>query len=143
MTAFDEVDERYMRIALEQAYFGFQANEVPVGAVLIYQEQVIASAYNQPISLSDPTAHAEILALRKAALHLNNYRLVDCTLYVTLKPCAMCAGAIIHARVKRVVFAAPDEKESVNHCVHYEQGLLKEESAVLLRKFFRERREKR
>jgi tRNA(adenine34) deaminase len=140
MTAFSEFDESCMRLAMEQAQLARQANEVPVGAVVCYQQQVIAAAYNQPISLSDPTAHAEILALRQAARYLGNYRLVDCHLYVTLAPCPMCAGAITHARVKRVVFAAPDERGCVNHTAHYEQGLLQEESAILLRSFFKARR---
>lgn len=136
----NERDEVYMRLALAQAKLADQAGEVPVGAVLVYQDQVIARAYNQPIALSDPSAHAEILALRAAGQYLKNYRLLDCTLYVSLQPCMMCMGAIRHARLKRVVYAAPDEKEPVNYALIEEQGPLQAESASLLKQFFRERR---
>lgn len=136
----NEKDEVYMRLALAQAQQGAQAGEVPVGAVLVYQDHVIAQAYNQPIALSDPSAHAEILVLRQAGQYVNNYRLLDCVLYVTLQPCMMCMGAIQHARIKCVVFAAPDEKEAVNHGVSYHGGVLGEESALILKAFFRQRR---
>jgi tRNA(adenine34) deaminase len=125
-----------------------------VGAVLMRQGQVIATGYNRPITTHDPTAHAEIVALRHAATLLGNYRLPECELYVTLEPCAMCAMAMMHARLKRVVFAAPDPKTGVagsvldlfaqaqlNHHTGVQGGLLGEASAKLLREFFAERRE--
>src|ERR1700760_1883930 len=111
----DSVDERAMQWALDQAQNAWLAGEVPVGAVIVRDDeqgmpQVIATGYNRPITTSDPTAHAEIVALRHAAQLLGNYRLPECTLYVTLEPCAMCAMALLHARLKRVVFGAPDPK---------------------------------
>ena len=100
----------FMQQALDQAKAAEQAGEVPIGAVLVYQDKVIAAAHNQPITHQDPTAHAEILVLRNAAKFLNNYRLVDTILYVTLEPCAMCAAAMVHARVKHLVYGASDTK---------------------------------
>lgn len=127
--------------------------EVPVGAVLVKEGIAIAEGCNCPISTNDPTAHAEIVVLRAGGLALNNYRLVDTTLYVTLEPCAMCMAAIVHARVKRLVFGAYDPKrgavcsalhlaeaEFMNHAVEWEGGVLEEECAGLLRQFFRRRR---
>ena len=103
-------DEHWMRLALAQAQAAAQAGEVPVGAVLVRGDQLIATGRNAPVAGHDPTAHAEIIALRAAAQQLGNYRLEDCTLYVTLEPCAMCSGALLHARLSRVVYGAADPK---------------------------------
>jgi tRNA(adenine34) deaminase len=150
---FTPADESAMRIALDQAHNAWLAGEVPVGAVIMREGQVIATGYNRPITTHDPTAHAEIVALRHAAQLLENYRLPDCELYVTLEPCAMCAMALMHARFKRVVFAAPDPKTGVagsvldlfghrqlNHHTQIVGGLLAEPAAKLLKAFFAERR---
>ncbi|MCB1800889.1 MAG: tRNA adenosine(34) deaminase TadA [Gammaproteobacteria bacterium] len=149
-----EQDEAYMRRALELARRAEQAGEVPVGALIVAGCQVIGQGWNQPIGRNDPTAHAEVMALRDAATALENYRLPGTTLYVTLEPCAMCAGAIVHARVDRVVFGATDPRagaagsrfdllpsdERFNHRTTCEGGLLADESAEMLRAFFRARR---
>lgn len=150
---FTNRDESFMQRALFLAEEAARNQEVPVGAVLVANDNIIAESYNQPISLCDPSAHAEIIALRKGALILNNYRLVDTTLYVTLEPCLMCVGAITHARVKRVVFGAYDKRagavesvfpiginENLHHRVKYEGGLFETESVALLQKFFKARR---
>src|SRR5688572_3711975 len=147
-------DEYAMRIALDQAQNAWLVGEVPVGAVITRGGQVIATGYNRPITTHDPTAHAEIVALRHAATLLENYRLPECELFVTLEPCAMCAMALMHARLKRVVFAARDPKTGVagsvidlfgqpqlNHHTAIEGGLMADASAQLLRDFFNERRE--
>ncbi|MBT9458699.1 MAG: tRNA adenosine(34) deaminase TadA [Burkholderiaceae bacterium] len=146
-------DAYAMRLALDQAHNALLVGEVPVGAVIMRGGQVIATGYNRPITTHDPTAHAEIVALRHAAQLLGNYRLPECELFVTLEPCAMCAMALMHARFKRVVFAAPDPKTGVagsvldlfadkrlNHHTHVQGGVLAEASAQLLRDFFAERR---
>jgi len=146
-------DEFAMRLALDQAHNAWLAGEVPVGAVIMRAGQVIATGYNRPITTHDPTAHAEIVALRHAAQLLENYRLPECELYVTLEPCAMCAMALMHARFKRVVFAAPDPKTGVagsvtdlfalpqlNHHTHVVGGVLAEPASQLLKQFFAERR---
>ena len=146
-------DEQYMRLALDLAQQGAVTGEVPVGAVLVLNGEIIAQGYNQPISACDPTAHAEIVAMRKAAAQLSNYRLIDTTLYVTLEPCAMCAGAMVQARVKRLVFGASEPRSGasgsvmdvlsvpdLNHRLEVVSGVLREESANILRKFFREKR---
>lgn len=146
-------DEHAMRIALDQAHNAWLAGEVPVGAVIMRQGQVIATGYNRPITTHDPTAHAEIVALRHASQLLENYRLPECELYVTLEPCAMCAMALMHARFKRVVFAAPDPKTGVagsvldlfgnrqlNHHTQIVGGVLAEPASALLKQFFAERR---
>jgi tRNA(adenine34) deaminase len=111
--AWSAQDEAFMRIALDQAHNAWLAGEVPVGAVIVRQGQVLATGYNRPITTHDPTAHAEVVALRHASQLLENYRLPECELYVTLEPCAMCAMALMHARFKRVVFAATDPKTGV------------------------------
>ncbi|HEY1395334.1 tRNA adenosine(34) deaminase TadA [Roseateles sp.] len=150
----DPADEYAMRLALDQAQNAWLVGEVPVGAVIMRAGQVIATGYNRPITTHDPTAHAEIVALRHAAQLLGNYRLPECELYVTLEPCAMCAMAMMHARLKRVVFAAPDPKTGVagsvldlfgqrqlNHHTALHGGVLADASSRLLREFFAERRE--
>jgi tRNA(adenine34) deaminase len=149
-------DIPFMQRALELARLAEAAGEVPVGAVLVLDGQIIGEGWNQPIGRHDPSAHAEIMALRDAGSRLQNYRLPDTTLYVTLEPCPMCAGAIVHARVARVVFAAADPRSGAagsvfdllpsdqrfNHRTECEGGLLAEQSSQLLRNFFRTRRVK-
>ena len=147
-------DEHAMRLALDQAQNARLVGEVPVGAVIMRGGQLIATGYNRPITEHDPTAHAEIVALRHAAQLLANYRLPECELFVTLEPCAMCAMALLHARFKRVVFGASDPKtgaagsvvdlfasSQLNHRTELTQGVLAEECGQLLRDFFAERRE--
>ncbi|MBP7823580.1 tRNA adenosine(34) deaminase TadA [Pseudomonas fluvialis] len=147
------LDAQFMAEALEQARLGAQLGEVPVGAVLVRDGEVLGRGFNQPIASRDPSAHAEMVALRAAALAVDNYRLPGSTLYVTLEPCSMCAGLIVHARVARLVYAASEPRAGVassrgqffqqdflNHRVLVEGGLLAEESAELLRGFFRARR---
>jgi tRNA(adenine34) deaminase len=149
----DEIDLRWMQHALGLAQRAGSAGEVPVGAVLVRAGEVIGEGWNQPISLHDPSAHAEMIALRAAGRSLGNYRLNDSTLYVTLEPCVMCAGAIIHARIGRVVFGAWDPKAGavssvydvltvprLNHRLQCEGGVLEQECSALLREFFRARR---
>jgi tRNA(adenine34) deaminase len=150
-------DETAMRLALDQALNAQLAGEVPVGAVIVRRTeggpQVVATGYNRPITTHDPTAHAEIVALRHAALLEENYRLPDLELYVTLEPCAMCAMAMLHARLRRVVFAAADPKTgaagsvvdlfsnpALNHQTEFSGGVLAEPAGALLREFFGERR---
>lgn len=146
-------DSIFMRQALDQAHNAWALGEVPVGAVVVKDGQVIATGFNQPIGTHDPTAHAEIMALRAAASILGNYRLPGCELYVTLEPCAMCSGAMIHARLSRVVFGASDpktgacgsivnlfEQNQLNHHTQLTGGVMAEECAVLLKDFFAERR---
>lgn len=146
-------DEDYMRAALEQARAAGAADEVPVGAVVVCGGEIVGRGFNQPIGRHDPTAHAEIMALRDAAARLGNYRLPGCKLYVTLEPCAMCSGAIMHARIARVVFGARDPKTGVagsvldlfaearlNHHATIEGGLLADECGRMLSSFFAARR---
>jgi len=146
-------DREAMEAALAEARLAGDAGEVPIGAVVVFGSEVLVRGQNRVLRDLDPTAHAEIVALRAAAVALGNYRLAGCTLYVTLEPCAMCAGAMIHARVDRLVFAAADPKAGacgsvlsvvnhpqLNHQMQVEQGIDAEESAELLRGFFRERR---
>jgi tRNA(adenine34) deaminase len=147
------VQERCMREALVLARQAAAAGEVPVGAVVVKDDRIIGSGYNQPISRHDPSAHAEVMALRDAAQHQGNYRLVGCDLYVTLEPCCMCVGAILHARIARVTFGAADLKTGacgsvinlfdqarLNHHATVSGGLLADESAQLLKDFFAQRR---
>ena len=149
-------DIEFMRLALAQATEAAQAGEVPVGSVIVQAGKVIATGRNSPIAGHDPTAHAEIIALRAAAKSLGNYRLPDCTLYVTLEPCAMCSGAMLHARLKRVVFGASDAKtgasgsvinlfdqSQLNHQTALQGGVLADECAALLKSFFSQRREEK
>jgi len=150
-----EVDEHFMRLALREAARGAREGEVPVGAVVVVAGKALARAHNRPIRLHDPSAHAEILALRRAARKLANYRMEGCDLYVTIEPCAMCAGAIVHARLRRVVFGAPDPKAGacgsalrvlnhrrLNHRVELTRGVLAVDCAALVQGFFRDRRKK-
>lgn len=145
--------EPFMREALDQARLGAAGGEVPVGAVLVMDGAVVARAFNQPIGRSDPTAHAEILVLREAALAAGNYRLVDAMLYVTIEPCLMCVGALIHARVREVVFGASEPRTGalvsavraldvpgLNHRFAVTPGVLDAECRELMQAFFRERR---
>ncbi|MBU3566313.1 tRNA adenosine(34) deaminase TadA [Polynucleobacter sp. MWH-HuK1] len=148
-----ELDQKYMRMAIEQAQLAAQSGEVPVGAVLVKDGQVISKAFNKPIANHDPSAHAEMLALREAALAEENYRIPGSTLYVTLEPCTMCSGAMLHARIDRVVYGAPDPKtgaagsaldifasKQINHQTSVEGGIMSEECGQLLRDFFKGRR---
>ena len=150
----DIADESFMREALVLAQCAWDAGEVPVGAVVVREGEIIGRGFNQPITSSDPTSHAEIVALREAAAHLKNYRLVDCDLYVTLEPCMMCVGAMLHSRVKRVVFGAADPKtgacgsvidlpaeEKLNHHAAFIGGVLAGECSEMLKAFFREKRQ--
>jgi tRNA(adenine34) deaminase len=148
-----ELDRQFMQQALDQARLAAIAGEVPVGAVLVRDGEVISTGFNQPITNSDPSAHAEMMALRAAAKEESNYRLPGTTLYVTLEPCTMCAGAMLHARVDRVVFGATDPKtgaagsvlnvfseKQINHQTQVEGGIMGEECGQILRDFFKERR---
>lgn len=145
--------DAYMRLALEQAQLAWNLGEVPVGAVVVKDGEVIAIGCNQPIGRHDPTAHAEIVALRAAAEKLGNYRLPGCELYVTLEPCVMCSGAMMHARLAKVVFGAADpktgacgsvinlfEQEQLNHHTEIEGGVLADECGDMLKRFFAARR---
>jgi tRNA(adenine34) deaminase len=147
------IDSEAIEAALAEARRAAEAGEVPIGAVIVYDDEILARGQNRVLRDNDPTAHAEIVALREAAKLLGNYRLNGCTLYVTLEPCAMCAGAMIHARLDRLVYAAPDPKSGaagsvlsvinhpqLNHQMQVEQGSRTDEAAELLRTFFRERR---
>ena len=147
------MDNMFMTEALRLAYQAEEHGEVPVGAVLVRDNQIIGRGWNRPITTSDPSAHAEIIALRQAAAEQQNYRLTDTTLYVTLEPCIMCAGAIVHARIKRLVYGASDPKTGaagsvfdvfasgrVNHVVTVDGGIMAEACGELLRDFFRLRR---
>ena len=147
-------DEKWMRIALNEANLAMNENEIPVGAILVKNGKLIAQSHNQPIRTNDPTAHAEIQLLRKAGEQQKNYRLIGSTIYVTLEPCTMCFGAMVHARIDRIVFGASDPKTGVcgscmnlneekffNHKISITGGVLEEESSELLRLFFKSRRE--
>jgi tRNA(adenine34) deaminase len=148
-----ELDRQFMQQALDQAKLAAMAGEVPVGAVLVRDGKIISRGFNQPISNSDPSAHAEMMALRAAAHIESNYRLPGTTLYVTLEPCIMCAGAMLHARVERVVFGAADPKtgaagsvlnvfseKQINHQTQVEGGIMSDECGQILRDFFKGRR---
>ncbi len=146
-------DQPYMQEALRLAHHAMEQEEVPVGAVLVFEDKIIGKGWNQPIATNDPSGHAEIIALRDAAHTLGNYRLPGTTLYVTLEPCTMCAGAILHARVKRLVFGAYDSKTGAagsvfnvledsrhNHSVEVQGGVMEKPSVEMLQSFFRQRR---
>jgi len=149
-------DEKWMRVALQEANLALKKKEVPVGAVVVYQDKIIGRGHNQTETLNDPTAHAEILAIGAAANYLNSWRLSEAVLYVTLEPCAMCAGAIVLSRIKRLVFGAFDPKAGacgslynlvqdarLNHQVEVVPEILKEDCSALLQTFFKELREVR
>lgn len=152
-TSFSLQDEYWMQQALLLAQHAKQAGEVPIGALLVMNDEVLAEGHNCPISMHDPSAHAEMIVLRKAAEKINNYRLLHSTLYVTLEPCMMCAGAMVHARIKRLVYGAMDVKAGaitsktkalnqpfLNHVVEHAGGLFAEQCGAILSDFFRERR---
>jgi len=147
------IDNQFMKRAFELAQKAESFDEIPVGAVLVHQGKIIGEGFNQSIMLNDPSAHAEMLAVRQAGQYLNNYRLLDCTLYVTLEPCPMCAGLLVHSRVKRLVFASKDLKtgsagsvfnltdnSQLNHQVETRQGVMDEQCSDLLSAFFTRRR---
>ncbi len=150
---FDKNDLYYMQLALELAGRAELQNEVPVGCVIVFEDQVIGEGFNQPISTNDPTAHAEIVALRQAGRAIANYRLPRSKMYVTLEPCVMCIGAIINSRVSQLIYGASDSKggacgsllnihgvKQINHHTHVKFGLLANESSTLLQRFFKTRR---
>jgi tRNA(adenine34) deaminase len=155
-TSYASADDlHWMQLAYQQACLAEQQGEVPVGAVIVKEGKLIAGAYNQPIAACDPSAHAEIQVLRQAGQQLNNYRLPGCELYVTLEPCLMCAGAILHARIARLVYATPDPKTGVagsvfnvfelsalNHHTKIAGGVMAHECSDLLKKFFHRQRQK-
>ena len=145
--------EFLMREALVQAKKALKKGEVPIGAVVVLGEEIIGRGYNQPITTKDPTAHAEIIALKEASNRLDNYRLNEAIIYTTLEPCLMCSGALVHARIKKIIFAAQDTKSGVvvnnggfiqseflNHKVSFEGGILEKEASKLLKDFFLEKR---
>ncbi|MDZ4164757.1 MAG: tRNA adenosine(34) deaminase TadA [Smithellaceae bacterium] len=149
-----DIDVEFMRVALAEAREALTAGEVPVGALLVMGGEVVSRAHNSPIALTDPSAHAEILAIREASARKGNYRLTGATLYVTLEPCLMCVGAIIHARIERLVFGASDPKggavvslyqvgcdRRLNHIFQVRGGVLEADSAGLLKDFFRGKRD--
>lgn len=146
---------KYMQRAFELAQKAEQHDEVPVGAIIVYKDKIIGEGWNQPILSNDPAAHAEILALRNAGQTINNYRLHDAVMYVTLEPCAMCAGALVHARIARLVYAVADPKtgacgsvlnilqtNELNHKVETEKGVMEQESRALIQSFFKAKRNK-
>lgn len=147
------IDEKFMKRALELAQEAEKINEIPVGAVVVAKGKIIGEGYNQSITLNDPSAHAEMIAIKQAGQYLQNYRILDCTLYVTLEPCPMCAGLLVHSRIKRLVFGTCDlktgaagsafnlvEHEKHNHKVETTQGVLSEQCSHLLSAFFKRRR---
>ena len=149
-------DEEWMQQAFQLAKKSEGQGEAPVGAIIVYQNEIIGKGWNQPILLHDPTAHAEIIALREAGRKMHNYRLLESTMYVTLEPCAMCAGAIVQARISRLVYAVEDKKtgacgsvfnivqtEELNHSVEITKGILERECQTLIKNFFKEKRLKK
>lgn len=151
--AFDAPDEQYMREALRLAAYAGDRGEVPVGAVVVLDQVIVGRGFNRPIGAHDPTAHAEIVALRQAAAYLGNYRLTGADLYVTIEPCAMCAGALVHARIRRLIFGAREPRAGavvstaqtldlagLNHRVESTDGVLADEAQRLMQDFFRQRR---
>lgn len=149
----EKINKRFMEIAIEQAKIAEENGDVPIGVVIVYQDQIIGKAYNQREQLKDPTAHAEIIALTQAAAYLQSWRLTGCTMYVTLEPCPMCAGALVLARIDRLVYGCDDPKtgavkslynivtdERLNHRLEVTAGVLAEECGRQLQNFFQERR---
>ena len=154
MTEQEQIDQNYMRLALEQGQLAFDCGEVPVGAVVVLAGQVIGRGYNKPITSLDPSAHAEVVALRDAAKNIGNYRLSGATLYVTVEPCTMCAGLLVHSRIERLVYGTTEPKSGViesamclldspfyNHKIDILGGVLAQEAATLMSDFFTLRRE--
>ena len=152
-TALNNNDELWMEEALRSAQRALDAGEVPVGAVVVYQDRIVGRGWNRNIADTDPTAHAEIVALRKAAANVGNHRLGECELFATIEPCAMCAGAMVHARLKRLVYGADDPKAGavhsvmevlnhprLNHKMEVRRGVLAGRCGELMQKFFRDRR---
>ena len=148
-----DTPEAFMRAALEEARKGFDAGEVPVGAVVVVGDEIVGRGFNQPIGSHDPTAHAEIVAMREAARAIGNYRLVGSTMYVTIEPCLMCVGAMVHARVAKLVFGAPEPKAgavvsscralelpSLNHRIEVVGGVLEDDCRAVIQEFFKTRR---
>jgi len=148
-----KIDEFYMTEALKEAQKAFDNDEVPVGAVVVSGGKIIGRAHNQIKLLKDPTAHAEMIAITQAAAHLGNERLLDCAVYVTIEPCAMCAGAMVLGRIKRLVYGTTDPKtgacgsvlniannKKLNHTIKINKGILEEESSLLLKEFFKKKR---
>ena len=148
-------EQKWMQVAINLANHASSIDEIPVGAIIVYENKIIGEGWNQPISSNDPTAHAEIMALRDAGKNIGNYRLPDATMYVTLEPCAMCAGAIVHARLAKLVYAVDDPKigacgsvlnllqiDEFNHKVEIENGILEDECRTLIQDFFKEKRVK-
>ena len=149
-------DEEWMQYALQLAKKSEERDEVPVGAIIVYKNKIIGEGWNQPILSNNPTAHAEIMALKDAGEKIGNYRLPESTMYVTLEPCVMCAGAIVHARVAKLVYAVKDDKtgacgsvfnitqaDKLNHRVRIEKGILEKECRTLIQDFFKEKRLKK
>lgn len=149
-------DEAYMKTALALAERASEAGEVPIGAVVVYQGRIIGEGFNQTITTLDPSAHAEMVAIREAAKTIGNYRLVDCTLYVTIEPCSMCVGLLVHSRISRLVFGATEPKAGAvcsasrvqeqahfNHQFTIDSGVLAAECSAIMSRFFRERRERK
>jgi tRNA(adenine34) deaminase len=149
----NDADERYMRVAIEAAKIAEENGDIPIGAVIVYQNQIIGRAYNQREQLKDPTAHAEIIALTQAAAFMENWHLNGCTMYVTLEPCPMCAGALVLARIDKLVYGCDDPKtgavkslynivqdERLNHRLEVFSGVLEKECRELLQNFFQQRR---
>lgn len=151
-----QLDLFFMQKAYELAQQAEQHDEIPVGAIVVYQGKIIGEGFNQSIMLNDPSSHAEMNAIRQAGTYLNNYRLLDCTLYVTLEPCPMCAGLLVHSRIQRLVFASPDLKTGaagsalnltdnpqLNHQIDVKSGVMQEKCSQLLSDFFKRRRKEK
>jgi tRNA(adenine34) deaminase len=155
-SSLNQKHENYMRRALELADFAFKQGEVPIGAVVVCNDSIVGEGYNQTISTLDPSAHAEMVAIRQAAKRQANYRLVDCDLYVTIEPCSMCAGLLVHSRIRTLIFGASEPKAGAicsasnieqqshfNHRFNIESGVLADECAQIMSRFFQERRERK
>lgn len=149
------MDEKFMKIAIEEAYKAYSILEVPVGAIVVYKDKVIGTGYNMRETLKDPTAHAEMIAIKRASEYLGGWRLIGCTMYVTVEPCPMCAGAILNSRIERLVIGTKDPKmgccgtildllhnTSFNHQVDVTWGVLEEECSNIMKRFFKELRQK-
>lgn len=152
-TDFSVADERFMRRAIELANVAQSYNEIPVGAVVVFNNKIIGEGFNQSIMNNDPSAHAEMMAIRDAGKNIENYRLVNCTLYVTLEPCSMCTGLLVHSRINKLIFASTDFKtgacgsaftlmnhENHNHKIEVKSGILATECSTMLSNFFKRRR---